>query len=64
MGSRLYIIIITIVISFFVFYVVRTVHFGMKLYNDQRNAKVKGKAIQLQALIDLEGSRRLRIPDF
>jgi hypothetical protein len=25
---------------FFRFYVVRTVHFGMKLYNDQRNAKV------------------------
>jgi hypothetical protein len=22
------------------FYVVRTVHFGMKLYNDQRNAQV------------------------
>jgi hypothetical protein len=26
--------------NFFVFYVVRTVHFGMKLYNDQRNAQV------------------------
>jgi hypothetical protein len=23
-----------------IFYVVRTVHFGMKLYNDQRNAQV------------------------
>jgi hypothetical protein len=26
--------------SIFKFYVVRTVHFGMKLYNDQRNAQV------------------------
>jgi hypothetical protein len=24
----------------FKFYVIRTVHFGMKLYNDQRNANV------------------------
>jgi hypothetical protein len=26
--------------TFFLFYVVRTVHFGMKLYNDQRHAQV------------------------
>jgi hypothetical protein len=27
-------------VLFCFFYVVRTVHFGMKLYNDQRNAQV------------------------
>jgi hypothetical protein len=29
------------------FYVVRTVHFGMKLYNDQRNAQVFNLLIYL-----------------
>jgi hypothetical protein len=29
------------------FYVVRTVHFGMKLYNDQRNAQVFNSFIYL-----------------
>jgi hypothetical protein len=29
------------------FYVVRTVHFGMKLYNDQRNAQVLNLFIYL-----------------
>jgi hypothetical protein len=33
--------------QYFIFYFVRTVHFGMKLYNDQRNAKVFSLLIYL-----------------
>jgi hypothetical protein len=36
-------------------YVVRTVHFGMKLYNDQRNAQSPGYGVSARALTPYPG---------